>query len=198
MNPIQPRFEFRAWGDELGAVRDRISALTEPYEIRESVETYIVSASTSDANPKVRGDRLDIKVLIAARDGFEQWEPQLKASFPIPALVLRNDFFRLLREYEPTLDRDSYSFEQFLDDIVERSDGLAAVRVTKRREMSTVGGCITEFAEVSIAGTELQTAAIESTDIVALRDARRETGLDAHENINYPTAIKRVIGWIVP
>ena len=198
MNPIQPRFEFRAWGDQLDTVRDRIASLADPYEKRESVETYIISAGTIDANPKVRGDRLDIKVLIATRDGFEQWEPQLKASFPIPAAVLRNDFFRILGEFAPTLDRDSYSFEQFIHDIVERHDGLAAVEVVKHRQISTVNGCITEFAHVSIAGEDIQTAAVESIDLQALHDARRLTGLDEYENINYPAAIQRAIGWKVP
>jgi len=198
MNSIQPRFEFRAWGDELDTVRDHIVSLADPYEKRESVETYIVSAGTTGANPKVRGDQLDIKVLIATRDGFEQWEPQLKASFPIPASVLRNDFFRVLGEFTPTLDRDSYSFEQFIHEIVERHDELAAVEVVKQRRISTVNRCITEFAHVSIAGGDIQTAAVESTDLEALHDARRSTGLDEYENINYPAAIKRAIGWEVP
>lgn len=192
---IQPRFEFRTWGGQLDAVRDRIASLVDPYELRESVETYIVSAAATDANPKVRGDRLDIKVLIATRDGFEQWEPQLKASFPISASILRNEFFRILGEFAPNLDRDDYTYEQFIQDIVERHDELAAVEVLKQRRISTVSGCITEFAHVSIAGEDTQTAAVESTDLAALHEARRLTGLDAYENINYPRAIKRAIGW---
>jgi hypothetical protein len=195
MNPVQPRFEFRAWGAQLDDVRDRIASIAEPYEIRESVETYIVSTATSDANPKVRGDRLDIKVLIATRDGFEQWEPQLKTSFPIPASVLRNDFFRILGEFAPSLDRDTYSHEQFVEEIVQSHDDLAAVEVVKQRRLSTISGCITEFAYVSIAGEDAQTAAVESTDLDALREARSLAGLHAYENTSYPAAIKRAIGF---
>ena len=198
MNPaVQPRFEFRAWANDLDTVKDRIAALAEPYEVRESVETYIVSAATTDANPKVREDQLDIKVLIASQDGFEQWEPQLKASFPISTAVLRDEFFPLIGLPAPALDQESYSFEQFLDVIVERHDELATVEVAKQRRISTVNGCITEIAHVSIAGTDLETAAVESVDIDALREARRLTGLDTYENTNYPTAIKRAIGWTV-
>jgi hypothetical protein len=193
MNPVQPRFEFRAWGDQLTTVRDRIASFGDPYEIRESVETYIVSDAT-DANPKIRGDRLDIKVLIAARDGFEQWEPQLKTSFPIPASVLRNDFFRILGEYAPDLDRDAYSHEEFIEDVVGGHDELHAVEVLKQRRISTVNGCITEFAHVTIAGTDVQTAAVESTDLDALREARSLTGLHVYENTSYPAALKRAIG----
>ncbi len=198
MDPVQPRFEFRVWSDQLDTVRDRIASLAEPYEVRESVETYIVSAASTDANPKVRGDRLDIKVLIATREGFEQWEPQLKTSFPIPASVIRNDFFRILGEFAPDLDRESYTYEQFLDDIVWRHDDLAAIEVVKQRRISTVNGCITDLAHVSIAGTDLQTAAVESTDLEALREARHLTGLDAYENTNYPAAIRQAIGWDRP
>jgi hypothetical protein len=198
MSPTQPRFEFRVWADHLDTVRDRIASLADPYEIRESVETYIVSASAIDANPKIRGDQLDIKVLIASVEGFERWEPQLKASFPISADVLRNEFFRLLRQPAPTLDEESYSFDQFIALIEERADELATVEVVKQRRISTVRGCIAEFAHVSIAGADLQTAAVESTDLEALRDARQLTGLGAYENINYPAAIKRAIGWEGP
>ena len=195
MNPVQPRFEFRAWADRLDTVRERIASFADPYEIRESVETYIVSASADHINPKVRGDRLDVKVLIATRDGFEQWEPQLKTSFPIPASVVRDDFFRILGESAPNLSRDSYTFEQFIHNIVEPHGELTAVEVVKQRRISTASGYITEFAHVSIEGTDLQTAAVESTDVEALKEARRLTGLDAYENTNYPAAIKRTIGW---
>jgi hypothetical protein len=197
VDPIQPRFEYRVWADRLDGVRDRVASLADAYEVRESVETYIVSSTTTNTNPKVRGDHLDIKVLIATRDGFEQWEPQLKTSFPIPVSVVRNDFFRIIGEIAPDLGRGSYSFEQFLDDIVGGHDELTAVEVVKLRRISTVNGCITELADVSIAGTDVQTAAVESTDIEALREARELTGLDAYENTNYPAAIKRAIGWEV-
>ena len=33
MSEVRPRFEFRAWDDDLNAVRDRIASLAEPYEI---------------------------------------------------------------------------------------------------------------------------------------------------------------------
>jgi hypothetical protein len=85
-----------------------------------------------------------------------------------------------------------------MEDIVGSHDELTAVEVVKQRRISTVNGCITEFAHVSIAGTDVQTAAVESTDIEALRVAREMTGLDAYENTSYPAAIKRSIGWKVP
>ncbi len=198
MSPVEPRFEFRAWADRLDAVESRIRALSECHQSRESTETYIVSIAAVNANPKVRENQLDIKVLVATREGFEQWEPRLKASFPIPAVLLRDELFPLLGQPAPALEPGSLSVAEFLDDVVGRCDGVTGVEVAKRRRAFTVNGCITEFADVSIAGVELQTAAVESVDIGALQDARRLTGLDAYDNVNYPTAIKRAIGWVVP
>lgn len=195
---MEPRFEFRAWADRLDAVQSRIGGLSECHQIRESAETYIVSTGAVDANPKIREGQLDIKVLVATQAGFEQWEPRLKASFPVPTALIRDELFPLLGQPVPALKSETISVEQFLDDVVARCDGLAAVEVTKRRRTFTVNGCITEFAEVSIDGTEMQTAAVESVDIDALRDARRLTGLDVYDNVNYPTAIKAAIGWFVP
>lgn len=197
MSSIQPRFEFRTWAESLDDVHERIEALSACLAVRESTETYIVSSTTTSANPKVRTGRLDVKVLLAVREGFEQWEPRLKASFPIAAELLREELFPLLALPAPVLQREHYSFESFMA-IVESSDDMSAVKVTKRRQAFTVAECITEFAQVEIAGRKLQTAAIESVDTGALKEARRLTGLDAHDNINYPTVIRQTIGWVLP
>jgi len=197
MSSIRPRFEFRTWAESLDDVHERIEALSPCLAIRESSETYIVSSTTTRANPKVRTGQLDVKILLIVREGFEQWEPRLKASFPIAAELLREDLFPLLTLPAPVLERERYSFESFMD-IVERSDDMSAIEVIKKRQAFLVAECITEFAEVEIAGRKLHTAAIESIDIGALKEARRLTGLDAHDNINYPTVIKQTIGWILP
>ena len=197
MSSIQPRYEFRTWAESIDDVRERIEALSACLAVRESTETYIVSSTTTLANPKVRTGQLDVKVLLTVREGFEQWEPRLKASFPIAAELLREELFPLLALPAPVLERERYSFESFMD-FVERSDDMSAVEVTKKRRAFTIAECITEFAEVEIAGRRLQTAAIESVDMGALKEARCLTGLDAHDNINYPTVIKQTIGWFLP
>ena len=197
MSSIQPRFEFRTWAESLDGVRDRIEALSACLATRESSETYIVSSTTTRVNPKVRTGRLDVKVLLAVREGFEQWEPRLKASFPIATELLREELFPLLALPAPVLDREHYSFKSFMG-IIERSDDMSAVEVIKRRRAFTIAECIAEFAQVEIAGRKLQTAAIESVDTGALKEARRLTGLEAYDNINYPTVIKQTIGWILP
>ena len=195
MIPIQPRFEFRAWANRLDAVHRRIRALSECHRTQETTDIYIVSTDVVDVNPKIREGELDIKVLIAAREGFEQWEPRVKLSFPVPAALMRDEVFPMLGRPAPDLGSGTISTSRFLTDVVQQCEGMTAVEVAKRRHAFTVDGCITEFAEISIAGTDLQTASIESVDIEALRDARRLIGLDAYDNISYPAAVKSAIGW---
>lgn len=196
MNPTPPRYEFRTWGHDLNGVREAILRLSDRQESRESRETYIVSAARSDVNPKLREDKLDIKVLVAVRDGFERWEPRVKASFPILGDKLRAELSPLLPQAAAVLTNEEYSAHDLIDAVVDW-EGVTAVEVFKRREIVAVGGYIAEFAEVSIEGRWLHTAAVESVDPEALREARRILDLEGHVNVSYPVAIKREIGWTV-
>jgi hypothetical protein len=193
-NGSEARFEFRVWGDRLEPVADRLRAHSEAGEVRESAETYVVSTAALDANPKARADLLDIKVLVDVRDGFEQWTVHRKAGFPVDAGVLAAEVFPLLGVAPPSLDREEYSLAELVDEVVASHPDLAAVDVTKRRQMHTVGTCGAEVSEVQMAGRALQTIAIESSDLEALREVRRLLGLDTYDNVSYPRAIRDALG----
>ena len=195
MNSVPPRYEFRAWGSDLNGVREAIVGLSHKRETRESHEVYIVSAGRSDVNPKVRDHKLDIKVLVAVRDGFERWEPRFKAGFPLSDDVVRHELLPLFGA-APELHREKYTVPELLD-VVAEQEGITAVETFKRREIVAVGGYIAEFADVLIEGRWLATAALESVDIEALWEARELLELEHHANISYPVAIKREIGWTV-
>jgi hypothetical protein len=188
------RFEFRVWDDRLDGVSERLGAVSEAGEVRESAETYLVSSAVFDANPKIRADLLDIKVLVAVRDGFEQWTVHRKASFPIHAGVLTDDLFPLLGLAPPSLERETYTLSQLVDELVGSQPDLAAVDVTKRRQMYSVNACGAEVSEVRIEGREIGTVAVESTDLDALREVRREIGLETYDNVSYPRAIRDILG----
>lgn len=189
----EARYEFRVWADRLDELGGRLRPLAEPLEVRESTDTYFVSTSAVDANPKARADLLDIKVLVGVREGFEQWGVRLKAEFPIEAELLRAELFPLLGLTPPLLEREEYSLSQ-LAEVVDAHPDLAAVEVTKRRQMHAVNGCIAEITDATIAEHEIQTVAVESTDLSALTDVRRALGLDGHDNVSYPRAIRNVLG----
>lgn len=195
MDTTEPRYEWRVWAGRLDEVAARVGALSECHETRHSAEVYIVSRTATDANPKVRDRRLDIKVLRAIRDGFEKWDVHLKSGFPVPAELLSSQVLPLLGLAPPQLRREQYSLSQFLDEVVEPHPDLAAVEVKKRRNSYTVNGCIAEVSDVTIGGRHLQTVAVESVDLQALSEARRLTGLNRYDNVNYPRAIRRTLGW---
>jgi hypothetical protein len=190
----EARFEFRVWADRLDELGDRLRSLAEPLEVRESTDTYFVSTAAVDANPKARADLLDIKVLVRVREGFEQWGVRLKAEFPIDAALLRAELFPLLGLAPPHLEREEYSLSQLLAEVVDVHPDLAAVEVTKSRQMHAVDACIAEITDATIADREIQTVAVESTDLAALTDVRRALGLDGHDNVSYPRAIRAVLG----
>lgn len=188
------RFEFRVWAERLDDVGRRLRALAEPGAVRETTEVYIVSSATVEANPKIRADLLDIKVLVAVRDGLEQWDVHGKADFPVTAATVRDDLCRLLRVAAPALGRQAYSATQLVDEVVAPHPRLARVEVVKRRRQFALDACTAESADVVVAGRALQTVAVESTDLDAARAARRALGLDDRANTSYPRAIRSTLG----
>lgn len=189
MNVTPPRYEYRAWAEDLSIVADRIQARSEGEPVRTSEEIYLVLPAAG-INPKIRDMQLDVKVLVDVRRGFEQWEPRLKAEFPLPSGSLREEAFDLLEMANPQ-DVD-LTLDRFLA-LIEDVDAVRAVMVTKERRGFTVAGCVAEVASVTIGGIPLQTVAVESADLDAAVEAARLTGLADFENVNYPTIIKRTI-----
>ncbi len=185
-----PRYEYRAWAEDLSSVADCIATLSKGEPVRTSEEIYLV-LPTAGINPKLRDEQLDVKVLVDVQRGFEQWAPRLKAEFPLPLGSLREAAFDLLEMANPQ-DVD-LTLDRFLT-LVEESDDVRAVKVAKERQGFTVAGCIAEVALVAIGGVHLQTVAVESADLDAAVEARRLTGLADFENVNYPAIIKRTIG----
>src|SRR5271165_3024041 len=102
MPEIKPRYEFRIWGDSLAPLRTKLAALAQPSS-KSSDETYLISAVTERCNAKIRADLMDIKVLIAEDRGLEQWNPTLKAGFPIAPSVITEQVFPSLQLPPPAL-----------------------------------------------------------------------------------------------
>jgi len=194
MAEIKPRFEFRTWAKNFGMVEQKIHKLSACEGIRESAEIYIVSAGNNENNTKVRDKLMDIKVFVTEKEGLEQWNPRMKGEFPMKSATLVDEVFPALGVKMPALERDDYTLDQYLDEVIRPHLKLAAVSVFKRRFAFTINDCITEIAEIEINGAGLQTVAVESVDIPAILKAKDMLGLDDYENINYLRAIKRVIG----
>lgn len=194
MSTIRPRYEFRVWGEKLDDVAIRVRALSDLHQVRDSRETYLIVAGVDDVNPKVRAALLDIKILVGIERGFEQWDPWLKAEFPVAGSLLAGDLFPRLGIAPLDLDRDTYTLAQFMDEVVMPHPDIDAVEVSKHRETYSVSGCLAEVAEVVIGGESVRTVAIESTDLEALSKAIRRAGLGGYDNVSYPRAIKDILG----
>lgn len=113
----KPRFEFRSFGqnfEEAEKIMAKMSApVPEKVMERHSDEIYIVSRTNDINNTKLRNGKMDIKTYIQTVDGLEQWNPLMKAEFPISKEILLNEVFPAFKVVMPELKKDSYSTEEF-------------------------------------------------------------------------------------
>jgi exopolyphosphatase/guanosine-5'-triphosphate,3'-diphosphate pyrophosphatase len=193
MAEIIPRWEWRTFGKSGFDESENLIRTRSQAQVRKSGEVYILSQQSRN-NTKVREDLMDIKTLKAVNsDGLEQWNPILKAAFPLGPVVLP-EIFAALGVPLPVLLRDAYSLAQCLDELVAPQPELRAVDVVKERHGFMIDGCIVEIAEVAFDGMPLRTVAVEQEDPRLVIDTVRALKLDRFENINYLRAMKSAVG----
>lgn len=189
---IVPRWEWRAFGGSFDRVHDRFTTLV-PDRVQDSDETYLLSA-LGDASVKVRDGLMDVKRLQEVdADGLEQWQPVMKAEFPLAAAGVR-DVLAALEVSAPVLERDAYTFEQLVDELVEPHPDLRAVDVHKHREHFTVGGAMAERSEIGTADATVATIAVESEDPQLVAAAVRGLGLPLRPNVCMARGLKELVG----
>ncbi len=194
----KPRFEFRTFGRDFEEAAFLMSRLSVPVPQkvweRTSEEIYIVSKTNDINNTKIRDGKMDIKTFVQEVDGLEQWNPLMKAEFPIKAETLKNEVYPAFQVDIPTFDKEEYSYDEFIEMIKSNPD-LQAVKVEKQRFGYMVNDTICEVANVWINGAMVVTVNSESTELDDIKKTISDLNLDGVENINYLQAIKRVIGW---
>ena len=137
----------------------------------------------------MRGGLLDLKKLQRVdEEGLEQWEPVLKAGFPVAASDVQSVLAALAVEHVP--ERAEYTLEQLLGELPE----LVPIEVHKRRRHVTVGGAMAELSELSTDRGLLRTIAVESAEPALVTAAVRELGLDLHRNVSVPRGLKELVG----
>jgi len=189
-----PRYEFRIWAASLAEVSERLEKLCGPQPTRESRETYIVSDRTDDTNAKIRGGAMDIKVLLRIEHNLEQWNPYLKADFPIDTELIVERVLPALRVEPLEVRWQLFTAEAFVATVVKPHPRLAAVELAKARCRYEFGGCAAEFVEVEIEGSVVQSVAVESIDARAVLDAIGELAIGGYPNISYVRQIKSMLG----
>lgn len=193
MEDAAARYEFRIWAKTLEEPRTRLQRLATPGSIQTSKETYLISSATDRCNTKIRDDLLDIKVLIAVDRGLEQWQPALKAGFPLEASVIVTQIFPRLELEAPRLSAPQYYMDQFLDEVAGALPGIAIVPASKVRLRFILGACRAEFSAVTINDAAFETVAVESLDPDAALTIIRQLGIDRTANASYVCQIKRLL-----
>ena len=95
----------------------------------------------------------------------------------------------------PPLDRETYTAEQLLDEVVRPIDALRAVMAHKRRTHYTVGGCMAELCEIRTDEGSTRSLAIESEDPARVMAAVRSLGLEARANVCMVRGLKVLTGF---
>lgn len=195
----KPRFEFRTFGQSFSREHFRMARLSVPVPEkvweRVSDEIYIMSRTNDLNNTKIRDGKMDIKTFVKTVDGLEQWNPLMKAEFPVSAQKLIENIFPAFSVELPKIESGEITLENFLK-IIKSHPDLQAVRVKKNRFGFMVNDTICEFARVLINGALVESINSESTEIDDIKKTIEDVGLSGYENINYLQAIKRVIGMI--
>jgi exopolyphosphatase/guanosine-5'-triphosphate,3'-diphosphate pyrophosphatase len=179
---IVPRWEWRTFGDR--RVVDR-----PPERVQESDEVYLLSRD-SDASVKVRDGLMDVKHVQHVDDnGLQQWMPVMKTPLPLSAADARF-VLTTLAVPVPELDLDAYS----LDDLAGLSPAIHVVRVHKRRDRYTVGGCMAELTVLQTDAGRTETVAVEAEDPARVAATVREHGFDPRANVCVARGLKALAG----
>ena len=191
MTTIVPRWEWRTFGSDFGAA-EGVFATLEPTAIQESDEIYLRTGSGPIV--KIRDELMDVKVLQAVSpEGLEQWVPVMKQVFPISASDV-SKVFAMLEIATPPLNRDSYTLEHFLSDVLASHPEVSAVPIHKKRVRYTLHGCMAELTDLEVDGVPMRTIAIESEDPDKVIAAVNAAGMQTLVNHNFVRAMTGILG----
>lgn len=195
MTPIIPRFEFRAFGNNFDSIEAKMQELAKVEKTREISEIYLMTLANTENNIKIRKKKMDIKVLVQEKNGLEQWLPELIGEFPMKMAILENEVFPALGVPAPVFEKEEYTLKEFICSIVKDDPDVVAAHTRKIRHAFTINHCICEMADVYVNGALIKTIAVESEDPKLVSETKKLLGFtDDFENVNYPQAIKRIIG----
>jgi len=193
MAEIIPRWEWRTFGQVFGDAENNIKKHAAG-GFKKSEEKYILSKMSGN-NIKIRDDLADVKTQLNINaDKLEQWTVAMKQSFPAPKdslEVLFRDYFKVP---VPAFNKDTYTYTEFLDELINGNENLVIVEVLKERQAYDINGTVTEIAETKFNGVPMRTICVEHEDPALVIATVRELGCAGFENINYINAMKTAVG----
>ncbi|OYT16115.1 MAG: hypothetical protein B7C24_09500 [Bacteroidetes bacterium 4572_77] len=195
MTNIIPRYEFRAFANNFDPIEAKMNELASVELERDINEIYLLTAGNEENNIKIRHKKMDIKVLVDKKNELELWIPQLIGEFPMKAAVLENEVYASLGISAPVFDKKEYTLKEFITVLIKEDPDVIAAHTRKIRKAYTINDCICEVADVFVNGAHIKTIAIEAEDQGKVSKTKQLLGFSKEEeNLNYPMAIKRIIG----
>ena len=193
MAVIIPRWEWRTFGQQFGAAEAAFAAMT--LDRRSTTATRSTCWSRATGSPT---DVVKIRVRPHGREGrcarcppsdSSAGSPILKVGFPIAGAPTSSGCAKRSTCPPPTLARDGYTLEQFLDEVAGPSGAVRAVKVHKHRVRYTVGGCSASSPTSSPTAGRPGRSPSSRTDAAGGRRGRRSVGLDGYVNTSYPRGL---------
>ncbi len=185
-----PRYEFRQFGADLKATRERFEALGEGKKHPARRETYIVTRLNIESNVKLRDGRLEVKLLRGRQQMLEQWERTLAAEFPVSVDDIESLVLPPLGLDIEIAERGALT-EGTLMALVSGQHALATVVIEKERTLYDLGDCEAEFCKLRIGDDKLHTISIETPDAVVAADVLGKAGLSDAANESYAEFLQR-------
>ena len=171
--PHRARYEYRVWGKHREAAK-KLAKLASSERHEEITDCYLLG-SDDQWNAKIRSDRLKLKRLIEAKQGFERWDTNWH---PTPDAAPQ-PFDEAFREFTLAQDVTAQS----------ATSETRAVFVLKQRRIFTIREMQAEVTklEVQDASIRLSTVAIQGDRVRDLRVLLHRLGL--HDEPNVPIHI---------
>jgi exopolyphosphatase/guanosine-5'-triphosphate,3'-diphosphate pyrophosphatase len=186
------RWEWRCFAPSLATIAQAM-AIPSDVASRESDEIYVLDPRGTE-NAKIRDGVLDIKRLRQIdADGLELWEPVFKVRFPLSRSDLAGASAVWPLPLE-TLPRETYTIEQFIEEVISLRADLHVVRVHKSRRVFMFAGCIAELVRLAVESRTLESFSLEHEDPKRILAALLTLGLDGHANTNYSLGLRRALG----
>ncbi|HVY42857.1 MAG TPA: hypothetical protein VG966_07480 [Hyphomicrobiaceae bacterium] len=186
----EARYEFRVFDDGLEVLRPLLSKLSSNSSLDQATETYIVTRLNIDAGVTIRGDCLEMKVLLAREGILDLWQPSLVVQLPVSGDTLV-DVIAPALGVTVDVPGDAQLTEAALVDIAQSVRGLASVSVGKQRSLFEIESCTAELTDVDLPGMRTQSVALEGADFVNVMQLVRRLGLEQRANESYPCYLQR-------
>ena len=192
-----PKYEFRIFGQSFPELEKLIVEKAGLVRQREMNDVYLLTAADNENNVKIRNGKMDMKVLEETFEGLERWTPYMIGEFPMEVEVIKSTVFPALGIPAPAFNRTEYKLDQFLNELVYHDPDLFVAYTSKKRKEFEFNECEVEITDVTINSACIKTICIESESYEKVLETKKILNIaDSEENVNYPTALKKIMGLI--